>query len=170
MIVQVDATVTDSDRSHGIRYRATSICFSFFCAVIVCGWGFSSTNAAQTVVQDMDISPRNDDANTHPYLEERLELLFKFVPELKGLQPAPDQQGLPMIMENTGLRVDDFTRNMVDLIARERGTQEARNWNQLINIQPIEPEVPKPLWLPARWMSTSKKSVPIFKQEDLDFE
>ena len=64
-------------------------------------------------------------ANAHPYLEEPLEKLVKLIPELNGLQSAPDQEQLPTILENAGERVDEFFRDVVDLTAHEQITEEA---------------------------------------------
>src|SRR5215469_14012607 len=61
-------------------------------------------------------------ANAHPYLEEPLAELLNLIPELNGLQPAPDQEQLPTIHENAGERVDEFFRNVVDLTAHEQIT------------------------------------------------
>ena len=63
-------------------------------------------------------------ANAHPYLEEPLAELLNLIPELNGLQPAPDQEQLPTILENAGERVDEFFRNVVDLTAHEQITEE----------------------------------------------
>jgi len=60
----------------------------------------------------------------HPYLELPLTQLTKRIPELKGISPAPDQQALPMILQQTGTQVDAFFTNLVDLIAREDITQQ----------------------------------------------
>ena len=49
-----------------------------------------------------------------------MEHLRKLIPELKGLQPSLDQKELPIILQKTGQRVDDFTNNGNDLIARQR--------------------------------------------------
>jgi hypothetical protein len=53
--------------------------------------------------------------------------LVERVPELKSLQPATDQQELPMILQKIGERMDDFVHNIGDLIARENLTQEKLN-------------------------------------------
>ncbi len=58
-------------------------------------------------------------ANAHPYFDEPLPQLIKRVPELKHLQPAEDQAELPVILQKTGERVDDFFRHITDLTARE---------------------------------------------------
>ena len=58
-------------------------------------------------------------ANAHPYLDEPLAQLIKRVPELKHLQPAQSQAELPVILQKTGERVDDFFRHITDLTARE---------------------------------------------------
>jgi hypothetical protein len=63
-------------------------------------------------------------ANAHPYLEEPFEKLVKRIPELKALQAAPDQHVLPIILEKTGERVDEFFRNVVDLAAHDYITEE----------------------------------------------
>jgi hypothetical protein len=98
------------------------------CAVMVCVLCSSISAATQSTVPDKDTGPLNYYANAHPYLEEPLARLRKLIPELKELQPTPDQKELSMILQKTGQRVDDFTNNMVDLIARETVGQEARNW------------------------------------------
>jgi hypothetical protein len=66
-------------------------------------------------------------ANAHPYLDEPLAQLVERIPELKTLQPAPDQQELPVILQKMGRRVDDFVRDIGDLIAHEDVTQEKLN-------------------------------------------
>lgn len=84
--------------------------------------------ATQSTVSDKDTSPQDYYANAHPYFEKPLERLRELIPELRELQPTPDQKELSIILQKTGQRVDDFTNNMVDLIARETVGQEARNW------------------------------------------
>ena len=58
------------------------------------------------------------------WLVEPLAELLNLIPELNGLQPAPDQEQLPTILENAGERVDEFFRNVVDLTAHEQITEE----------------------------------------------
>jgi VWFA-related protein len=62
--------------------------------------------------------------NAHPYLDWPLAQLTQQIPELKALQPATDQQQLPVILQKMGLAVDDFVHNISDLIAHEDVTQE----------------------------------------------
>jgi VWFA-related protein len=66
-------------------------------------------------------------ANVHPYLDEPLAHLVERIAELKTLQPAADQQELPRILQKVGQRVDDFMRDVGDLIAHEEVTQERFN-------------------------------------------
>jgi hypothetical protein len=73
----------------------------------------------QNTFLDKDTNPQNYYANAHPYSEEPLEQLRELVPELKGLQPSPDQNGLPMILQHAGQRVDSFFRDTPNLIADE---------------------------------------------------
>lgn len=63
-------------------------------------------------------------ANARPYLDWPLTQLTGQIPELKAIQPAPNQQQLPIILQNMGRAVDDFVRNIGDLIAHEDVTQE----------------------------------------------
>lgn len=63
-------------------------------------------------------------ANAHPYLDWPLAQLIEHIPELQAIQPAADQQQLPVILENMGRTADDFVRNIGDLIADEDITQE----------------------------------------------
>jgi VWFA-related protein len=66
-------------------------------------------------------------ANAHPYFDLPLALLVDHIPELKTLQPAPDQQELPVILQKMGQSVDNFMREIGDLIAHEDVTQEKLN-------------------------------------------
>jgi VWFA-related protein len=66
-------------------------------------------------------------ANVHPYLDWPLAQLTASIPELKALQPAVDQQQLPFVLQNMGWAVDDFVRNVGDLIADEDVRQEKLN-------------------------------------------
>jgi hypothetical protein len=60
----------------------------------------------------------------HPFLELPLNQLTKRIPQLKGISPAPDQEALPRILQQTGKQVDDFFAHLVDLIAHEDITQQ----------------------------------------------
>jgi VWFA-related protein len=63
-------------------------------------------------------------ANAHPYFDLPQAQLVDRIPELKTLQPAADQQELPVILQKMGQSVDNFTRDIGDLIAHEDVTQE----------------------------------------------
>jgi hypothetical protein len=66
-------------------------------------------------------------ANAHPYLDLSLAQLVELIPELKTLQPAPDQSELPVILQKMGRKVDDFIRDIGDLTAHEDVTQQKLN-------------------------------------------
>jgi hypothetical protein len=82
-------------------------------------------------VSTEDAAPPGEDAvlyaNAHPYLDWPLAQLTERIPELKALQPAVDQQQLPVVLQNLGRTVDEFVRNIGDLIADEDVTQEKLN-------------------------------------------
>jgi hypothetical protein len=67
------------------------------------------------------------DSSLRPYLDEPLAQLVERIPELKTLEPARDQQALPVILQKLGQSEDDFLRDVGDLIAREYVTQEKVN-------------------------------------------
>jgi hypothetical protein len=78
---------------------------------------FTLLVAALSTAQEPPVS-------TQPYLNDPVELLTQRIPDLKSLQPAPDQQLLPLILQKTGRSVDDFFQSFVDLSANEKITQQ----------------------------------------------
>jgi hypothetical protein len=62
---------------------------------------------------------KNLAAEANTYANMSLDQILKLVPELKDIHPATDQTQLPTILKNTGLAVDEFARNIGDMIARE---------------------------------------------------
>jgi hypothetical protein len=66
-----------------------------------------------------DTSDQSPYANAHPYIDLPMAQLVERIPELKNLQPSPDQQELPVILQTMGQRVDGFVRDIGDLIAHE---------------------------------------------------
>lgn len=75
-------------------------------------------------IQQEDSREQNYYANAHPYLEEPLDKLRKRIPELGKIQPANDLQQLHAILQKTASNVDSFFRDIVDVIANEKITQE----------------------------------------------
>ena len=88
---------------------------------------FAIDAAVASLRQQQDRTWQNYYANAHPYPTLSLEKLSQVIPDLKGLQPAADQQQLPTILEKAGAEVDEFFRNVVDLTAREEITEERLN-------------------------------------------
>lgn len=137
-VFQVGAGTKGPWASCRFRWRTASIRSLFLWVVIASVLGSSISATTPSAVPDKDTSPKSY-VNAHPYLEEPLERLRKLIPELNGLQRSVDQKELPIILKKTGQRVDDFTNDMVDLIARERVGQEARNWkSDLLGSQLVE--------------------------------
>lgn len=52
-------------------------------------------------------------------MDEPLNQLVKRIPHLKDLRAAKSQEALPVILQKTGERVDDFFSHITDLTARE---------------------------------------------------
>jgi hypothetical protein len=97
----------------------------FLSAVITGSGGLPQPDRTLVLLaQQEDKRDQNPYANAHPYPEETLKRLVKRIPELKGLRPEADQRDLPMILEKSGVRVDEFFHNVVDLLAHEEIAQE----------------------------------------------
>lgn len=82
------------------------------------------TLKSRPAVRDLQKQDQFSYQNPDPYVDEPLTLLVDRIPELKTLQPALDQQELGMILQKLGRNMDDFVRDVGDLIAREDVTQE----------------------------------------------
>lgn len=82
-----------------------------------------STDAALLSASDVQSDARQSHySNARPYMDEPLKLLVKRIPQLKDLRPAATQQELPVILQKTGERVDEFFNHITDLTAREEIT------------------------------------------------
>ena len=80
-----------------------------------------------TPLEPTGVSAERYYANSHPYLEEPLDELRKRIPELKRIRLAADSVELPAILMKTAINVDSFFKHIVDIIAREKITQERLN-------------------------------------------
>ncbi len=89
--------------------------------------GTDDTSSDSASAESAAAGHEPDYANAHAYVELPMAQLVEREPELKSLQPAADQQELPMILQKMGERMDDFVHNIGDLIAREELTQEKLN-------------------------------------------
>jgi VWFA-related protein len=85
------------------------------------------TKANQQGAHGPVLNDESDFADAHPYMDEPVAQLVDRIPELKTLQPAPDQQELSLILRKMGGRVEEFARDIGDLIAHEDVLQE--KWN-----------------------------------------
>jgi hypothetical protein len=93
--------------------------------VVIASFGsFSATDAKLIAAQLLDTTGQSYFAGAHSYLEEPLEQLIREIPELKDLQPAEDQDELPMILRGTGRTVEAFFDDVVNLVAHEEIKQE----------------------------------------------
>ncbi len=88
--------------------------------------------AAPAARQSTDTQEARFYVNGHPYFEMPLEQLVEYIPELKSIRPAGGQQALPMVLEKTGARVDEFFRDIINLAAREHVTQEKLSRKQRV--------------------------------------
>lgn len=96
--------------------------------VIAYSSGFASANVKRAApAQIVDTTGQSYFADAHPYLEEPIEQLIQEIPELKGLEPAEDQDELPMILRGTGRTVEAFFKDIVNVVAHEEVVEERIN-------------------------------------------
>jgi hypothetical protein len=105
------------------------------CAAAVAAQQDPNLPEPSSSVTHPDASDQSYYANAHPYVDLPLAQLVERIPELKALRPAQNQQELPMVLQKMGQRVDDFVRNIGDLIAHEEMTQERLNAKGKIQAQ-----------------------------------
>lgn len=67
--------------------------------------------------------------NPRPYVDGPLAELVERIPDLKSLRPGLSQRELPAILQKMGHTVDDFARDVGELIAHEDVIQEKLNTN-----------------------------------------
>ena len=96
--------------------------------VVVYSSGFASINARRAAPSQLvDTTGQSYFDDAHPYLEEPIEQIIRKIPELKGLEPAEDQDELPVILSGTGRIVEAFFKDVVNLVAQEEVTEERVN-------------------------------------------
>jgi hypothetical protein len=71
-------------------------------------------------------------AQQSPYVDEPLTQLIDQIPDLKTVQPPLDQRELELILQKMGRNMDDFVRDVGELIAREDVIQEKLKANGLV--------------------------------------
>ncbi len=120
---------TENRRRH-LRFSRQSVNLGLFLLGFVIGSssGFASINAKRAApLQFVDTTGQSYFADAHPYLEEPLKQLVREIPELKDLEPADDQDELPMILRGTGRTVEAFFEHMINILAQEEVKQEVIN-------------------------------------------
>ncbi len=84
---------------------------------------FSKVDSGSKVSSDLELTPQSFDrsvwASAKPYLDDPLPQLTAEIPELHGLDPAPDQHLLPEILKKTGDKSLDLLRRMPNVISHE---------------------------------------------------
>jgi hypothetical protein len=124
MPLEVSARTAGSNPFRSLLLRTAVVSFVLLGMVVVSGGSSPAQEIPAGALQLVDSSGLGYYAHAHPYLEERLKHLVKHIPELETLRPAADQEILPIILMHTGMKVDDFFHNIVDLVAREEVGQE----------------------------------------------
>lgn len=103
-------------------------------------------NAGQSgaqVASQQTHAPQNNEVPTTPYVDEPLERLLRIIPEIKTLQPAPDQTQLAMILEHSGKNVDTQFKHFSSLVANETVSEIRVNPTTDLSGQPtIHPNEP----------------------------
>ena len=101
---------------------AAGVSIAFAAGLVYCGAG---TCAGWFMPQQ--ISDANGQAyyqNAYTLIDLPSEDLVEALPELRGLEPAADQQPLPRILSNVGKSVEESYQKFTEIIADEQVTQE----------------------------------------------
>jgi poly(3-hydroxybutyrate) depolymerase len=84
---------------------------------------FSKIDSPSQSNGDMEVTPQSFDrwvwANAKPYLDDPLPQLTTDIPELHGLDPAPDQQPLEQLLKKTSAKSLDLLERMPNVISHE---------------------------------------------------
>jgi predicted esterase len=84
----------------------------------------SDVNSRSQSQADVELTPQSFDrsvwANAKPYLDDPLPQLAADIPELRGLDPVPDQQPLAEVLKKTGDKSLDLLRKMPNVISHEQ--------------------------------------------------
>jgi len=120
---------TENRRGH-LRLSCQPVNLGLFLLGLVIAYssGFASINAKRAApAQLVDTTGQSYFVDAHPYLEEPLEHLIREIPELKGVEPAENQDELPVILRGTGRTVEAFFKDIVNVVAHEEVKQERIN-------------------------------------------
>jgi hypothetical protein len=71
--------------------------------------------------------------DAHPYVNWPLKQLTDAMPELKGLEPAANQEELPVLLQKTGANVESFFHNFVNTTSLEQIHEVAPRRQRNIN-------------------------------------
>jgi hypothetical protein len=91
-------------------------------ALAVLGFAHLPSWVAKT--QIIDRSGQSYYVNARPLLNYPLHDLLRAAPELRGLEPAGNQDELAFILDRTGTVIEDLLGSMPNLASREKVTQE----------------------------------------------
>jgi len=95
----------------------------YFQALAQLLYPFSTSGSQSQSDVDIELTPQSLDrwvwARAKPYLDDPLPQLTANIPELQGLDPAPDQQPLAQLLEKTGAKSLDLLKRMPNVISHE---------------------------------------------------
>ena len=128
MTLDFGSLTPKSCRPHVSLHQTTLIAILVYSTAIL-GLRYPDAKGAaeSSFEQQNDKSKQDSEGEGRSLIDEPLEDLIKRVPELKALQPATDQQQLPMILEKTGANVHELFDQLGDLVAKEKVTEERLN-------------------------------------------
>ncbi len=127
MSIGVNATITRSHLFRSLLPRTAFVVVIFLSPAITGSVALSEQEAAPRSGQQADNREQNPDVNVLSYVNEPLATLVQRIPELRTLQPAPDQSPLPMILEKTGEKVEEAVERFGNLVAKETVSEKEVN-------------------------------------------
>jgi hypothetical protein len=120
----IGSLATKSCRSYVSFFQITLITF-ILSNIAISGFGYPRAEAPSesSFEQQKEKSEQLSVGEAQSFIHEPLEELIKRFPELKTLQPATDQEKLPMILEKTGANVHELFDQLGGLVAKEKVTE-----------------------------------------------
>jgi hypothetical protein len=88
--------------------------------------------------QTIDREEQRYYANAHTYLDDTPAQIVLQIPELKSFRPDANQDELPVILDKTGAAVNEFFKNIANVIAREKIVEQKITSDHLGGRQDVE--------------------------------
>jgi len=111
-----------STHSTDCNVTAASVLIAFTAVSVYCGAGLRASWSLP--LQILDTTGQSYYENAYTLIDLSAEDLVEALPDLRGLEPAADQQLLPRIMSEVGKSAEESYQKFTEIIADEQVTHE----------------------------------------------